>query len=157
MAIATRDLPGGMVLLYAVHDHVAPTPEEWRDYVDAARGVVRRVGADRAAGLAVTDGGSPDAQQRQQVITMIREEDGGRVDRIRSAVISESLIVRTVVGAFTLLLTDISLFAPAGAWDALDFVRVPRSDAALVRADLEGLAARVPGVVALRSMLDVLR
>lgn len=156
MAIETYELAHGRIVVCAVHDHIAPTTAEWDAYVDAARRTVARVGAERSVGLAITDGGSPDAQQRQQVITMLNAETGGQVDRLRSAVVSESLVVRTVVGAFSLLMKDIQLFAPSASWRALEFIQVTDEDVPELRRGLEVLSARVPGARAVRAVIDAL-
>src|SRR5688572_28682247 len=107
MASKARIL-GDRTLIYAVHDVRAPSPQAWDEYVEHCRDAFRRCPYPGAPiGFAVTDGGAPNAKHRRQLNAVTREVYGLRTERIRSAVISDSVLVRAVVATFSWWLPEI--------------------------------------------------
>ena len=108
-----RDELGAVVMV--VQNAVAPSNEEWEAYLAIIRSCLD---LPNASGLAFTDGGTPDALQRGRVNELIR----GR--RAPSAVVSNSLAVRSVITALRWFSPETAAFPPRNVQAALSFARV---------------------------------
>lgn len=158
MSTKATTLAGGRGLVYAVHDGRAPSDEEWSEYVANCRALLERVSdGSKVGGLAITDGGAPNARQRRLVIGVVSELAGEGMARIRSSVISESALVRGVVTAFSWHIPEMRIFAPSAVRVALDHVDVTTAEIGVVLRDLEQLAALVPNARTVRVVIDRLR
>ncbi len=158
MAWRARDLSNGKVVLYAVHDSTPPNSTDFAEYIDVGRAVFRRIAdPSLAVALTLTDGGAPSAEQRRQLVQAASEGTGGRVECIRSSVVSDSMFVRGVVTALGWFIRDMRMFPPTQVEQALDYIGVPPSDRAVVRDDLTELAEAVPRAKTVRSFISQIR
>jgi hypothetical protein len=145
-------------VVYAVHDSRAPSDEDWAQYVQHCRELLAHCPdpAD-ATGFSITDGGAPNAKQRRAVIALAQEIYGQNIGGIRSAVVSDSALVRSVVTAFSWHLPEIVIFSGASLDGALAHAQIGSSDLATVLADLEALAAPMPTAKTAGAVLSQLR
>jgi len=156
MAFKNGDLASGDVVVYAVHDHTAPSATEWQGYLDLVAVALRKAGDPaRVVGFVATDGGAPNAVQRQALAALLQREEKGTA-RIRSAVVSESAIVKAVVTTLSWLLPSIRVFSPAAARDALKFIGVGPGDVDSARQDIGELARAVPRARTVHAVLAAL-
>jgi hypothetical protein len=102
----------------AVANAVAPTDAEWEGYMQI---VEQNIGLPNAHGLALTDGGGPNASQRARVNSILAR--AGRP--LFSAVVSDSPLVRGIVGALRLFHRETEAFSAAQVQDAMRFIAVP--------------------------------
>jgi hypothetical protein len=113
-----RDDTRAVVLV--VHDSNSPSDEEWDEY---CRNIGECLKDPAGAGIALTDGGAPNAAQRERV----RLQLAGRTPR--SAVVSPSLLVRGVVTALRWYNPHTVAFSPANIRDAFHFLGLTSSQA----------------------------
>lgn len=158
MASKARLLGRGRGFVYAVHDHRAPSDEEWGAYLAACSEVIANCPDPQgASALAITDGGAPNAEQRRAVVALVQQHYGKGVERIRSAVVSDSAVVRGVVTAFSWHIPEIRIFAPVAIDPALEHARLASADFPIVLSDLEELATTVRNARAARMVAERLR
>jgi hypothetical protein len=135
-------------LLVSLHTRDAPTDDEWKECLDLYRRVfIEQQGTDHVGGLAVTDGGAPNSKQRGAVKVLLQ----GR--RVATAVVSESVLVRSAVTALHWFNRDISVFPPSAMGDAVRYVGVPVERNAEVLALLKKMQRQLPRV----EILDKIR
>jgi hypothetical protein len=108
-----RDSVG--VVVVVVQNDIAPTNEEWDIYLENI-GNCRDEG--NASGVAFTDGGTPNALQRQRVNDALC----GR--RACSAVVSNSIAVRSVITALRWFNPETAAFSGRNVASALRFAGV---------------------------------
>lgn len=101
-----------IVIVFVVQNDKNPSDDEWDAYV---ANVTAHLDTPNGAGLAFTDGGAPNSKQRDHM----RETLGVRSPR--SAVISDSVLVRGVVTALSWFNPNTIAFSPARARDAFAF------------------------------------
>jgi hypothetical protein len=94
-------------VMVAVHNNQAPSTEEWDRYLELLREHVAAVGGDvrRVRGLTFTDGGAPNSVQRNQLRQILEGQT------IVGSVVSDSAIVRTVVGFLGLFVRGGKIFS----------------------------------------------
>jgi hypothetical protein len=107
--------PGIVVVLVVLND-VAPTDAEWETFAHIAEQNVR---SHNVHSLALTDGGGPNATQRARVNAILGK---GRDRNIHSAVVTESPMIRGVVGVLRLFHPDTEAFSPPQIQSALGFI-----------------------------------
>jgi hypothetical protein len=95
-------------LFVVLHTANPPSTTEWAGYMD----VFRRLDHRQSKQLIFTDGGSPNAQQRQEVNDVLK----GRTTT--AAVISSSMMVRGVVNALVWFNPRVRIFSPGAIGDA---------------------------------------
>lgn len=101
-----------VVIVFVVQNDKNPSEDEWDAYV---ANVTAHLDTPNGAGLAFTDGGAPNSKQRD----LMRETLGVRSPR--SAVISDSVLVRGVVTALSWFNPNTIAFSPQRARDAFVF------------------------------------
>jgi hypothetical protein len=109
-------------LVVVVHDNQTPSAEEWTRYLALARELdVELKGRLELAGAVIfTDGGGPSSSQRVDFNKIVL----GRT--VVSAIVSESLAVRGIVGALSLFNSKgLKVFVPSEWKVAMDFARIP--------------------------------
>lgn len=103
--------------LCLAHTKQAPLQDEWDEFVQAARDMIVRTGSARF--LVLTEGGGPDALQREQINNAC---DGHPV---RAAVMTDSRIARGIVMAIAWMKAmDIKAFPQAGIEQAMNFLEM---------------------------------
>jgi hypothetical protein len=96
-------------LLIAVHNDQPPSDAEWNAYMALLRAFSDELRGDalKIHSLVITDGGAPDASQRNQ----LREVLGGKT--ITASIVSDSLVVRSIIGFLSIFIGGGKVFAPA--------------------------------------------
>lgn len=105
----------------AVANAVAPTDAEWNSYMQI---VEQNVTLPNAHVLALTDGGGPNASQRARVNSILARAAGRP---LFSAVVSDSPLVRGVVGALRLFHRNTESFSAAQVQEAMRFIALPEA------------------------------
>ena len=105
----------------AVANGSAPTDDEWDRYLQLVEEGIR---LPNSHGLAITDRGGPNAAQRARINKILAKVKGRKAF---SAVVSGSLMTRSVVGALRLFHPETEAFAPAQIQDALRFIGLTES------------------------------
>lgn len=106
-------------VICALHSHVAPSDNEWREYLERVREVLAaHPGLVGAVGLAITDGGAPNFAQRGALVNITGDI------KPTSAVVSDSKVVRIATTALTMFGYQIRVFAPERFGDACDHLGV---------------------------------
>jgi hypothetical protein len=106
---------GSGVVVVVVQNATAPTDAEWDGYCAHIAAGLR---VTNASGLAITDGGGPSASQRGKVNDLL----AGR--QVRSAVVSDSRVIRGIVTALAWFNRETAAFSPATIDKALAFAGV---------------------------------
>ncbi|MCH9686671.1 MAG: hypothetical protein K0V04_34885 [Deltaproteobacteria bacterium] len=104
---------GKLILL--VHGRIAPTKEEWAQYVTFLQEAAEQ---DVNGLLVLTDGVGPDSTQRRMVSSI----------ELRTAVVTHSRIARGIVTALSWMGANIQAFALTQIDDSLGFLNVPADD-----------------------------
>jgi hypothetical protein len=140
-------------VIYALHPSAPPNNADWDRYVDMVAAAVASQNAvfDRLLGFTVTDGGAPNAAQRKRLVDRVMQGQ-----RPRAVIITDSILVRGVVTAFSWLArTEFSVFKPSDIRQALREVRLP---ADVVLSDLREIQRDLPPVASVsaieRALLD---
>lgn len=121
-------------LLLGVHYQHPPTDEEWARWIalalDPSAEGVRTI---------VESGGStgPNAKQRKALAEVVQGVD------IRSAIMTDSLIVRGIVTAIAWLSVSLRAFAPDQQREAADYLGLDASERAWAFAELRRLRAEL--------------
>ncbi len=104
----------------AAHNKDAPTELDWRDVLSWTRERCAQPGI--AKFLVVTDGGAPNARQRNEFAKAVEGHE------TRTAVITGSTIARSVITAMQWFTPGIRGFAPLNINDALAYLDVAPVD-----------------------------
>ena len=110
-----------ITIAIAVANGNPPTDDEWDAYLQL---VDKGVHLPNSHGLAVTDGGGPNAAQRARINKVLAKVRGRKAF---SAVVSGSLVIRGLVGALRLFHRETEAFSPVQIRDALRFIGVTES------------------------------
>lgn len=105
-------------LFFVLHTGAMPTEEEWASYMVTCR----RVPMERMRSFIITDGGSPNAKQRQEV------NDNLKGRKSIAAVVSGSAMVRGVVTALTWFNAGIKVFSPEESVAALKYLGLDKRE-----------------------------
>jgi hypothetical protein len=118
-----------------VNGPAPPTDDEWKAYVrDVERWLPDLVGT-----MIVTDGGGPTSAQRRELKEVFSRN--GRAS-VRTAVLSNSLMVRGIVNALNLFNPGIRVFRPDAVDEALAYIGAALDGPALL-AEVEWLRGRL--------------
>jgi hypothetical protein len=118
-----------------VHDHEPPLAGDWRRYLEHTE----RSATEIRAILTYTDGGVPQASQRQSVLRWC--------DDIPTAIVSPRLAVRTLATSVHALAgRPVAAFAPPDLPHALSYLGI-------VRAERDGIVTRLVDLVLLLESL----
>lgn len=121
MAIAfvpARDQSPEVVV--ALHTSVPPSESEWRTWIALLRSRAEAVDWDlsRVSNLVITDGGGPDHEQRMSIDMLVSRAK--RPPRV--AIVTDSVMVRTIVRGLSVFNPTVHVFAPAKFDEALLFL-----------------------------------
>jgi hypothetical protein len=116
---------GSVVVI--VHSEAEPSDVEWAESLEALRSVSKQ---DRPGVLVFTAGGSPTAPQRAASNKVVG------ASRIRIAVMTASVIARTVGKALRWFQPQLQIFGPSDVEAALDHIGTIGYDRSAVRATL---------------------
>lgn len=123
----------GRDLYVVVHTTETPPDVEWDEYVggvsDAKKPPIKGI-------FVVTDGGGPNAAQRQRLLSSLDQ----RSARPRVAILSPSVLVRSIVAALNLFAAQpMKMFSPSDVDGAMGYLGVTRAE----REELIGAALRI--------------
>jgi hypothetical protein len=119
-----------------VHDRHAPSDEEWQASLDV---LGRRMPQIRC-GLIVSDGGAPNAPQRQGMARLV--EGLGR-SHLPRAVVSASSLARGAVTALRWMGQEVQAFTPEDLAQALDHLEVPVEARARIMSEIGRLRLKL--------------
>lgn len=127
MAFGAAGEFGDRTILVAVHTSVAPSEAEWSSWVALLDEHGKRVAEDlwRMPNLVITDGGAPSTAQRTVVNMLIAQ--GKTMPPV--AVVTDSLVVRTLLRAFSVFNPRMRGFAPGAFAGAVSHLGLPASEA----------------------------
>jgi len=130
---------GDRAVLWAVHTNQAPTSSEWLEYLGQVREVIGKYpGLIGAVGLAVTDGGAPNFEQRAALVNVT-----GKIRPV-TAVVSNSRVVRIATTALGALGYDIGVFAPEKFGEACEHLRISVDSRQKLVEDVQQAGAGLP-------------
>src|SRR5262249_28734104 len=123
---------------YQSRSEVTPTDPEWDVYLEDIAGIAKRhKGVVRS--LVFTEGGPPTPVQRKKLGAL------SKTMIARSAVITSSVIARTVVTAIAWFGFDIRSFSPTNVEQAYAFLDVTPEEALWLKATRERLVSELRG------------
>jgi hypothetical protein len=141
---------GNRTLLLALHTREAPTNEQWNAYLEMISGVTTHTPFGNVVGLAITDGGAPDARQRAL---------GAKFLPSSTSVVTTSAFARGVVTAFSWVNPRVKAFHPARFVEALKHLHLENDALSVVVgaiADLQGTMDPVVTVTDIhRALVDL--
>jgi hypothetical protein len=108
-----QDDEGAIVIV--VENAISPTVEEWNAYCAKVEATLHRT---KPRGIALTDGGGPNAAQRNQINELLAGREAP------SAVVTDSLMVRGIVTALSWFNKQTAAFSPLAITKALRHVDV---------------------------------
>jgi len=140
----TRVEIGRMQMIIALHTKKAPSDAEWNTYIGLCQEALKILNGDstRLAGIAITDGGAPNAKQRALLATIIKDV------HIRGAVVTESTLVRGVVTALSWINPQIKAYSPTGVVDAALHLGLTRNDVPKLWEECVKTKTGLPAIVA---------
>jgi hypothetical protein len=114
-------LVGNVVLV--VHNSMAPTNDEWEQYLQTVLSGGRLYGGDLTLcrQLVITDGGGPNSAQRAMAQKAAEQMNGAAMP---VAVVSSSMFVRGIVTAFNWFNMNLKAFAPSEVETAVAFLGI---------------------------------
>jgi hypothetical protein len=122
----------GDVMLLA-HVRRPPDASEWTTYVAEIGVLLRGPRAGRIVTLVLTEGGGPNADQRKELNDVL----AGR--KVRGAVLSNALIVRSIVTALSWWNPLIRAFRQDALVEALEYLQIDRAELPAVLTELNRL------------------
>ena len=142
--LSTRSVGGIFVL---VGNSTTPSQAEWDTYMAQLKlAIEAREG--KPLGLVVfTAGGTPDSGMRLQ----LRQTIGTSV--VRTAIVTESMVVRSVVGIISIFINHTRPFAPLDWRSALEHVGFDFANLPVLKAALQEMDANVGGSAPVRPFL----
>jgi hypothetical protein len=129
---------GGRRVYVALHTRDAPSSDEWDGWVALLDKNAKEDGFDleRTPNLVVTDGGAPDREQRTAVNVIVSQ-----AKTLPSvALVTDSIVVRSMVRAFSIFNPRVAVFAPADFNRALTHIGLATSTRPELVARLTALA-----------------
>jgi hypothetical protein len=126
-------------LLVLVHDGLAPSDDAWQRYLEVCAQLDRSLPAstDQARALIFTDGGVPTGPQRTALSQILK----GRA--AISAVVSDSMLIRSSIGLFSIINPGLKVFPSADWKKAAAFARIDEARQLDVLKVAVGLAREV--------------
>ena len=123
---------GNRRVLVAVHTKDAPSDEEWDSWLAFIDALGKQVDQDlaRLPNLVVADGGAPSTAQRTAVNMLVAQ--GKTLPPV--AVVTDSLLVRTLLRGFSIFNPSTKAFAPTELDRALEHLGIPGSAATALAA-----------------------
>jgi len=130
-------------VVIAVHNNLPPEQQEWDNYLEV---LVRTLNSDSNGTrvLTITDGGAPNAGQRSQLFQQVRGKYSGTV---LGSVVSDSILVRTVVTAFALVNPGSRAFSPRDFDTSLHYLGITSlEEKSQILQYLRSLAEKIPNI-----------
>lgn len=151
MAHGRLDL-GGRCLLLVIHGREPPTGPEWDAWLDVLRADAAERSGDfsRSSNLVLSDGGGPSTAQRTEVNNIVAV---AKVEP-RVALVTESVVVRTLARGLSLFNSSFAVFEPASFRRAVSHVGLGGHEAAVLDA-LRTLEAKAFGAGASRTLAAI--
>jgi serine/threonine protein kinase len=138
---------GAQTVLLALHTARAPSDDEWRGWVAMIETIANdnRFDLARTSNLVITDGGAPNTAQRTLVNTLIAQ--GKTLPAV--AVVTSSMIVRSMIRGFSIFNPNIAVFAPVQIAKAAEFLGLTKADVPPLIASCEKLEREMirPGAI----------
>lgn len=119
-------------VVLSLHRREAPTDREWSEYLETLRVAMVALGGDKRGirGFSISDGGGPNAAQREQVNEFMRRYTGSRGT---ISIVTSNPFVRGIITALRLFNPHARGFAPSELDAAIDYLGL----APVQRAELE--------------------
>ena len=125
-------------LIVTLHGTQSPSTEEWDEYVKALRKIsVTEADPTRLRNIVFTDGGAPNSVQRKAVNDIVSSKS------VRSAIVSSSPLVRSVVTAFSWFNSSIKVYQPDEVEEAFQHLRLSAYEIEITRRRLTELRAQI--------------
>lgn len=140
-------------VIVLAHMNLPPSDDEWRDYIENVLAIGRVFGNDlrRCRHLVFTDGGGPDARQREAVS---RVADQMNAKEMPIAVVSSSAFVRVIVTLGRAFNMNIRAWAPGEIRAAFAALGIGPSTARSLWVDLDAMDGELEGVQSIRGARD---
>lgn len=119
-------------LVVGVYGAKEPSNQEWNEYVEALKKIVDR----HPPVLTVSDGGGPNAGQRQRLLSIYSKEHH---DQIRVAVVSDATAVYGVVTAISWFNSTIKAFKIGKIEEAFSYLEVNPSRTSVILQSVRSL------------------
>ncbi|HEX6275088.1 MAG TPA: hypothetical protein VFZ53_18745 [Polyangiaceae bacterium] len=136
---------GAQDVLLNLHTSHAPARAEWDQSMGQAKQYARQQDLRNLRILVVTDGGGPDAVMRAEVAEFYK---ANRV-LVKTAVITASLISRSIVAAIGLVNPHVKAFSPGHVRTALTHLDLPPTHASRIVRELDDMQRDLPSVACL--------
>ena len=135
-------------ILILVHNDKPPLEEEWARYLALLTSIDLEIKGDpsQASAVVFTDGGAPTSSQRLSLKKQLQGRDG------RSAVITENIMVRGIIGIVGLFNKAIASFGPGDWKQAMNYAKVPERQHLEILQGAISLSREVGGSHVLRSI-----
>lgn len=151
MAHGRLDLDGRS-LLFVLHGREPPTDAEWDGWLGVLRAEAAARSGDfsRSSNLVLSDGGGPSTAQRTEVNNIVAVA----TVEPRVALVTESVVVRTLARGLSLFNPSFAVFDPASFRRAVIHVGLGGHEAAVLEA-LRSLEAKAFGAGANRTLAAI--
>lgn len=142
-------------IVVALHTEMPPSEAEWRTWIALLRSRAEAVHWDLSlvGNLVITDGGGPDREQRMLIDMLVSQSS--RPPHV--AIVTDSLLVRTIVRGLSVFNPNVQVFAPVSFDAALAFLGiepVERPSVLKLCADAVDSKIGAGAVHTLRALLD---
>lgn len=135
-------------VIYVVHNARSPADDEWDAYLALCEQEKRsRPDAKVFLGLTITDGGAPNAAQRNRFRTILEGMN------VRASVLTDSFTVRGVVTLMGMFVKNIEVYSGDDWRKAARNLDLPEANDVLLRDTLAAASAPIGPVKALASMV----
>lgn len=137
-------------IVLSLHRRAPPSDEDWTEYIVAIESAMAACGnvPERVRGLSISDGGGPNAKQREMVKALLKRH--GRSRGVVSIVTADP-VGRGIIKALSWFNPDTRAFTPREMPEALDYLQLTPSqraelelavDAALIEYPIESMQPR---------------
>jgi hypothetical protein len=112
---------GSMQVVVSLHRVEEPTDAEWSEYLEALSNAMIALKGDSRGirGLSVSDGGGPNAKQRERLNNFMRRYTDGHGT---VAIVTANYIVRAIIKALSLFNPQARSFSPEELPAAIDYL-----------------------------------
>ena len=125
-------------LIVTLHGSRSPVAEEWDEYVKALKKIsFSESDPTRLRNIVFTDGGAPNSVQRKAVNDIVSSKS------VRSAIVSSSPLVRSVVTAFSWFNSSIKVYPPDDVDGAFQHLNLSTYEIELVRRRIAELRTQI--------------
>jgi hypothetical protein len=137
------EIIGDVVLV--LHNSESPDDNAWGAYIQQCMEAGRIANGDyrRIKNLVFTDGGGPNATQRQQSIDALQKFTGVKESKV--AVVTNSMIARGIITVASWMNMTVKAFSPEKAEDAGRFLGIPAEQMNRFAQAIERLSTNLSG------------